>query len=155
MRDKQVFRTIVRLATTGTAAAGPGSIADPDDGNNEPHGRDSTPMPDGVYPFYTTVSNASPVEPAADRQLLEDASDASLYAIRNQNADVTFKVDIDPVPAAAPNIDADVDHVTYAAASKQDITFRFVAGNTAIKGGTFSFRIPSGWTTPRIVDADA
>ena len=48
-----------------------------------------------------------------------------------------------------------MDHVEYPAASKQDITFRFVAGNTAIKGGTLSFRIPNGWTTPIPVDADA
>ena len=42
----------------------------------------------------------------------------------------------------------DVDHVEYPAASKQNITFRFVAGNTAIKGGTFRLESQAGWTTP-------
>ena len=88
---------------------------------------------------------------AADRQLLENDSDANLYAVRNRNADVTFMAATTTIDADAP---AFVDHVEYSAASKQDITFRFVAGNTAIKGGTLSFRIPNGWTTPIPVDAD-
>ena len=54
MRKDQVFRTIVRLATTGTATAD-GSIADPPDGNTV--SRDST-SPDGVYPFYTQLATA-------------------------------------------------------------------------------------------------
>ena len=49
-----------------------------------------------------------------------------------------------------------VDHVDVPSGKQAGlITFRFVAENTAIKGGTLSFRIPNGWTTPIPVDADA
>ena len=90
-----------------------------DDGKRLAGGRVDT-ADDGVYPFYTTVRNAS-LDTAA-RELLEDDSDANLYAVRNRNADVTFMAATTTIDADAP---AFVDHVEYSAASKQDITFRF------------------------------
>ena len=48
------------------------------------------------------------------------------------------------------------DHVTYTAASTENITFRFRAESTSIKGGSVSFKMPSaaGWTTPAKPNAD-
>ena len=158
MGDKQVFRTIVKLATNGTADTD-GAIVD--GAETAPTGvgtaRTDT-ADDGVYPFYTVLDSASPT---ATRQLLEDASDANLYAVRNQNADATFYVmDATAVPATADAtgvIGVTQDHVTYPAASTQTIRFRFRAVNTSIKGGTVSFRMPSaaGWTIPAKPNADA
>ena len=45
-------------------------------------------------------------------------------------------------------------HIEYPAASRQTIVFQFTAENTAIKGGSVSFRVPNGWTRPVAVDAD-
>ena len=147
MREKQVFRTIVRLATSGTEDAN-GEIADAQE--TAPTGGREDVADDAVYPFYTTLEAVG-----TDRLNLAAADDADLYAVRAQNADATFRA---WVPSTADDTTIDdaelMDHVTYPAASKQSITFRFVAVNTAIKGGTLSFRIPNGWTAPRIVDPD-
>ena len=98
-------------------------------------------MDDGVYPFYTTLDGKG------GPQLLEADSDANLYAVRKRNNDVTFHVIEGDVPGTADapgttNAANAKDHVTYEAASTQNITFRFRATGTSIKGGEVLFRIP-------------
>ena len=80
-----MFRTIVRLATTGTADATSGAIEDPPEVNPNGGRDDAEGFSDGVYPFYTQLATAG-----GDGAFLEDASDASLYAVRNRNVAVTF-----------------------------------------------------------------
>ena len=138
MTKDQVFRTRIKVNTSGTASiaedATKGDILTRADGVTD--GRDEAV--DGVYPFYTSLDTLSdPTNGAA----LEDDDDADLYAVRSKNVDVAFNV---------LSGTALLDHVTYSAASKQSIIFRFEADNTSIKGGQVSFNIPraAGWSTP-------
>ena len=149
----QPFRTIVRLATEGTAVSTAGATFGDilDDAQTAPTGGRDDDAGDGIYPFYTTINiNAGETD-----GVLEGDSDADLYAIRGQNNDVTFKI-WKPADAADTTIgDTElVNEVSYPAASVQDLTFRFEAAGTAIKDGTFSFRIPRSWDKPRAVDPD-
>ena len=154
MSKGQVFRTIVRLATSG-AEDTDGSIED--DAETAPDGGRADVLDDAVYPLYTTMDASS----GATRTLLADADDANLYAVRGNNADVMFHVMDGAVPGTdgdpAAAIGTSQTHVTYAAAATETIRFRFRATNTSIKGGTVSFRMPSaaGWTTPAKPNADA
>ena len=101
-------------------------------------------------------SSSSPISRPIPRAVnistvvLEDDLDASLYAVRDKNVDVTFMVD--PTNDRV-NEDA-TDHRTYSAASTQTLTFRFIAEGTAIRKGTVSFEIPKGWTKPVGYDKD-
>ena len=139
--DKQTFRTIVLLATSGTVDDA-GVIIDPDDGVVSTPDRDAD-TPDGIYPFYTDIDTG---RVGAGDQSLEADSDASLYAVRSRNVDVSFT--IDDVTATQSGT-----HIEYHAASKNTLKFRFAANNTAIKGGRVSFRVPVGWTAP-VLPAD-
>ena len=152
MGDKQVFRTIVRLATNGTADANGDIIDNADTAAGGTGTARTDTADDAIYPVFTVLDSSSPT---ATRSYLEDASDANLYAVRNQNADATFRVVTGATAGTA--LGTETDHVTYAAASEQTIRFRFKAVNTSIKGGTVSFRMPSaaGWTTPAKPNADA
>ena len=137
--------TTAAAATTGTAA---GDIRDPADGVTG----DRDVLDDGVYPFYTTLDAGSPL---FDAIALETDSDADLYAVRGKSIDVTFHVVEGAVPSTATVAGvpgAPEDHVTYTAASTENITFRFRAESTSIKGGSVSFKMPSaaGWTTPAL-----
>ena len=139
IEENQVFRTVVLLDTSGTVDVD-NNIMDTDDLVADP---DRDVVGDGVYPFYTDINITN--KSAATG--LEDDSDASLYAVRSRNVDVSFTIE-DPDSAGTY-----IDHVEYHAASKQTLVFRFAANNTAIKGGSVSFRVPSGWTRPVAVDA--
>ena len=142
IEEDQVFRTVVLLDTSGTVDSTTSEILDPDDGENNP---DRDVPDDGVYPVYTNIDTAG----GADTPL-EAESDASIYAVRSRNVDVTFVIDTDAATAGVqPG-----DHIEYNAASKQMVVFQFTAENTAIKGGSVSFRVPNGWTRPVAVDAD-
>ena len=127
MRKDQVFRTIVKLATSGTKDTSD-EIADPDDQIASLGGAadiDRDVGDDGVYPFYTMLDGNSKNDAA--RELLADADDANLYAVRSQNDGVTFYVMDGAVPGTDGVIEANIgieqDHVTYPAASPQTITF--------------------------------
>ena len=142
MNADDVFRTKIKVDTSGTADSA-GDIVDLDDEVADANdGRDE--LEDGVYPFYTTLDTLS--DPSSG-EALEGDNDADLYAVRSKNVDVKFFV------LSGTEL---LDHVTYPAASKQAITFRFEARNTSIKGGEVSFSIPraAGWTTPIAEDTD-
>ena len=137
----QVFRTVVLLDTSGTVDSSTNAIIDPDDTETTPD-RDATD-PDGVYPVYTDINTLGTGD-----TFLEAESDASIYAVRSRNVDVTFMIE-DPDAAGTYT-----DQVEYNAASEKTIKFQFTAQNTTIKGGSVSFRVPNGWTTPVAADAD-
>ena len=141
IEEGQVFRTVVLLDTSGTVGPAPDyPILDEDDGATPDRDADT---PDGVYPVYTAIDAQGSTASTA----LEADSDASLYAVRSRNVDVEFIT-------TDANATQEGTHIEYPAASTQTIVFQFTARNTAIKGGSVSFRVPNGWTRPVAVDAD-